>query len=148
MHWSVLASCSKPTYHPPAKATSASQEMSCAPYCAPSPPSLYPIFSVSSEDRGFSCGLAPLTLTFLPGSAGECFHGWLEPLLARIAEDKTAVVSPDIVTIDLNTFQFSRPVQRGKAHSRGNFDWSLTFGWEMLPEHEKQRRKDETYPIK
>lgn len=90
----------------------------------------------------------PLTFTFWPWSTGECFHGWLEPLLARIAEDKTVVVSPDIVTIDLNTFQFSRPVQRGKVHSRGNFDWSLTFGWEMLPEHEKQRRKDETYPIK
>lgn len=86
-------------------------------------------------------------LTFLDAHC-ECFHGWLEPLLARIAEDKTMVVSPDIVTIDLNTFQFSRPLQRGKAHSRGNFDWSLTFGWEMLPAHEKERRKDETYPIK
>ncbi|XP_054383224.1 polypeptide N-acetylgalactosaminyltransferase 6 isoform X3 [Pongo abelii] len=79
---------------------------------------------------------------------GECFHGWLEPLLARIAEDKTVVVSPDIVTIDLNTFEFAKPVQRGRVHSRGNFDWSLTFGWETLPPHEKQRRKDETYPIK
>ncbi|CAO2600808.1 Polypeptide N-acetylgalactosaminyltransferase 6 [Lemmus lemmus] len=86
-------------------------------------------------------------LTFLDAHC-ECFHGWLEPLLARIAEDKTVVVSPDIVTIDLNTFRFSRPVQKGKAHSRGNFDWSLTFGWELLPAHEKQRRKDETYPIK
>lgn len=139
----------KPIYHPLPKPPLAWQEMLCAPYCALSSPSLYPPISlISSEGRGFSCGLAPLTFTFLPGSAGECFHGWLEPLLARIAEDKTAVVSPDIVTIDLNTFQFSRPVQRGKAHSRGNFDWSLTFGWEMLPEHEKQRRKDETYPIK
>lgn len=90
----------------------------------------------------------PMTSTFWSGSAGECFHGWLEPLLARIAEDKTVVVSPDIVTIDLNTFKFSTPVRKGKAHSRGNFDWSLTFGWEMLPAHEKQRRKDETYPIK
>ncbi|XP_045443944.1 polypeptide N-acetylgalactosaminyltransferase 6 isoform X4 [Pipistrellus kuhlii] len=79
---------------------------------------------------------------------GECFHGWLEPLLARITEDETAVVSPDIVTIDLNTFEFSKPVQKGRVHSRGNFDWSLTFGWETLPPHEKQRRKDETYPIK
>ncbi|KAK7797659.1 hypothetical protein U0070_001859, partial [Myodes glareolus] len=86
-------------------------------------------------------------LTFLDAHC-ECFHGWLEPLLARIAEDKTVVASPDIVTIDLNTFRFSRPSQKGKAHSRGNFDWSLTFGWELLPAHEKQRRKDETYPIK
>uniref|UniRef100_A0A8C3WPB4 Polypeptide N-acetylgalactosaminyltransferase n=1 Tax=Catagonus wagneri TaxID=51154 RepID=A0A8C3WPB4_9CETA len=86
-------------------------------------------------------------LTFLDAHC-ECFHGWLEPLLARIAEDQTVVVSPDIVTIDLNTFEFSKPVRRGRVHSRGNFDWSLTFGWETLPPHEKQRRKDETYPIK
>ncbi|XP_043939371.1 polypeptide N-acetylgalactosaminyltransferase 6 [Protopterus annectens] len=86
-------------------------------------------------------------LTFLDAHC-ECFYGWLEPLLARIAEDYTAVVSPDITTIDLNTFEFSKPVQYGRQHNRGNFDWSLTFGWEGLPAHEKERRKDETYPIK
>ncbi|CAH2224578.1 polypeptide N-acetylgalactosaminyltransferase 6 [Pelobates cultripes] len=86
-------------------------------------------------------------LTFLDAHC-ECFHGWLEPLLSRIAEDHTAVVSPDITTIDLNSFEFSKPVQYGKQHSRGNFDWSLTFGWEPIPAHEKARRKDETYPIK
>lgn len=83
-----------------------------------------------------------------PHVTGECFHGWLEPLLSRIAEEPTAVVSPDIATIDLNTFEFSKPVQNGKQHSRGNFDWSLTFGWEVVPARERQRRKDETYPIK
>ncbi|KAM9616121.1 polypeptide N-acetylgalactosaminyltransferase 6 isoform 2-T2 [Morphnus guianensis] len=84
----------------------------------------------------------------LPCVPGECFHGWLEPLLSRIAEEPTAVVSPDIATIDLNTFEFSKPVQNGKQHSRGNFDWSLTFGWEVVPPRERQRRKDETFPIK
>uniref|UniRef100_A0A8C0E9J1 Polypeptide N-acetylgalactosaminyltransferase 6 n=1 Tax=Bubo bubo TaxID=30461 RepID=A0A8C0E9J1_BUBBB len=69
-------------------------------------------------------------------------------LLSRIAEEPTAVVSPDIATIDLNTFEFSKPVQNGKQHSRGNFDWSLTFGWEVVPPRERQRRKDETFPIK
>lgn len=79
---------------------------------------------------------------------GECFNGWLEPLLARIAENHTAVVSPDITTIDLNTFEFMKPSPYGQNHNRGNFDWSLAFGWEGLPDHEKRRRKDETYPIK
>ncbi|XP_009703248.1 PREDICTED: polypeptide N-acetylgalactosaminyltransferase 6, partial [Cariama cristata] len=86
-------------------------------------------------------------LTFLDAHC-ECFHGWLEPLLSRIAQEPTAVVSPDIATIDLNTFEFSKPVQNGKQHSRGNFDWSLTFGWEVVPPRERQRRKDETFPIK
>ncbi|NWV94577.1 GALT6 acetylgalactosaminyltransferase, partial [Machaerirhynchus nigripectus] len=86
-------------------------------------------------------------LTFLDAHC-ECFHGWLEPLLSRIAEEPTAVVSPDIATIDLNTFEFSKPAQNGKQHSRGNFDWSLTFGWEVVPPRERQRRKDETFPIK
>lgn len=87
------------------------------------------------------------TLTFLDAHC-ECFQGWLEPLLARIAENYTAVVSPDITTIDLNTFEFIKPSPYGQNHNRGNFDWALSFGWETLPAHEKQRRKDETYPIR
>uniref|UniRef100_A0A1A8I738 Polypeptide N-acetylgalactosaminyltransferase n=1 Tax=Nothobranchius kuhntae TaxID=321403 RepID=A0A1A8I738_NOTKU len=87
------------------------------------------------------------TFTFLDAHC-ECFHGWLEPLLARIAENYTAVVSPDITTIDLNTFEFIKPSPFGQNHNRGNFDWALSFGWESLPDHEKQRRKDETYPIR
>ncbi|XP_054579114.1 polypeptide N-acetylgalactosaminyltransferase 3 isoform X2 [Eptesicus fuscus] len=87
------------------------------------------------------------TLTFLDAHC-ECFYGWLEPLLARIAENYTAVVSPDIASIDMNTFEFNKPSPYGSNHNRGNFDWSLSFGWEALPDHERQRRKDETYPIK
>ncbi|XP_066542973.1 polypeptide N-acetylgalactosaminyltransferase 3 [Hoplias malabaricus] len=87
------------------------------------------------------------TLTFLDAHC-ECFHGWLEPLLARIAQNYTAVVSPDITTIDLNTFEFMKPSPYAQHHNRGNFDWGLSFGWESLPEYEKQRRRDETYPIK
>uniref|UniRef100_A0A7N5JY40 Polypeptide N-acetylgalactosaminyltransferase 3 n=1 Tax=Ailuropoda melanoleuca TaxID=9646 RepID=A0A7N5JY40_AILME len=92
-----------------------------------------------------SCNIFPL----LPSNLkSECFYGWLEPLLARIAENYTAVVSPDIASIDLNTFEFNKPSPYGSNHNRGNFDWSLSFGWESLPDHERQRRKDETYPIK
>lgn len=79
---------------------------------------------------------------------GECFHGWLEPLLARIVEEPTAVVSPEIVSIDLNTFQFHKPAPTNHASNRGNFDWSLTFGWESIPEDARKLRKDETYPVK
>ncbi|KAM7411977.1 hypothetical protein PAMA_021782 [Pampus argenteus] len=86
-------------------------------------------------------------LTFLDAHC-ECFHGWLEPLLARIVEEPTAVVSPEITTIDLNHFQFNKPVVTNRAYNRGNFDWGLTFGWEPIPEEAKKLRKDETYPVK
>ncbi|XP_072115778.1 polypeptide N-acetylgalactosaminyltransferase 3 [Mobula birostris] len=86
-------------------------------------------------------------LTFLDAHC-ECFNGWLEPLLSRIAENYTAVVSPDISNIDLKTFEVMKPNPYGQNHNRGNFDWSLSFGWEALPNHEKKRRKDETYPIR
>ncbi|KAF4096632.1 hypothetical protein G5714_022601 [Onychostoma macrolepis] len=86
-------------------------------------------------------------LTFLDAHC-ECFHGWLEPLLARVVEEPTAVVSPEITTIDLNTFQFHKPVASARAHNRGSFDWSLTFGWEAIPDYENAKRKDETYPVK
>ncbi|KAG9349213.1 hypothetical protein JZ751_027656 [Albula glossodonta] len=84
----------------------------------------------------------------LLGASVASGDGWLEPLLARIAENYTAVVSPDITTIDLNTFEFMKPSPYGQNHNRGNFDWTLAFGWESLPSHERKRRKDETYPIK
>ncbi|XP_051805100.1 polypeptide N-acetylgalactosaminyltransferase 6-like [Acanthochromis polyacanthus] len=86
-------------------------------------------------------------LTFLDSHC-ECFHGWLEPLLVRIVEEPKAVVSPKIVTIDLNSFQFHKPVVTSRIFNRGNFDWSLTFGWEPIPEDAKKLRKDETYPVK
>ncbi|XP_071368821.1 polypeptide N-acetylgalactosaminyltransferase 6-like [Centroberyx affinis] len=86
------------------------------------------------------------TLTFLDSHC-ECFHGWLEPLLARIVEQPTAVVSPKLVIIDQHNFRFSKPAAK-PHHSHGKFDWTLTFGWETIPEKEKKRRRKETYPIR
>ncbi|XP_062396715.1 polypeptide N-acetylgalactosaminyltransferase 6-like isoform X2 [Sardina pilchardus] len=86
-------------------------------------------------------------LTFLDSHC-ECFHGWLEPLLARIVQEPTAVVSPDIAIIDQNSLKFTRPMPTQRVHSRGNFDWSLNFGWESIPSQERIKLKDETYPVR
>ncbi|KAJ3608856.1 hypothetical protein NHX12_023386 [Muraenolepis orangiensis] len=59
----------------------------------------------------------------------ECHPGWLEPLLERVAQDRTRVVSPVMDVIDGLTFQYNAtlwPV-------RGVFDWRLDFHWEPIP---------------
>ncbi|XP_017538822.1 polypeptide N-acetylgalactosaminyltransferase 6-like isoform X8 [Pygocentrus nattereri] len=86
-------------------------------------------------------------LTFLDSHC-ECFHGWLEPLLAQLREQPMAVVSPEIAVIDSNTLKFTKPLPSAGARSRGNFDWGLSFGWENIPEPERLKRKDETYPVR
>ncbi|KAM5279577.1 polypeptide N-acetylgalactosaminyltransferase 15 [Ctenodactylus gundi] len=60
----------------------------------------------------------------------ECQPGWLEPLLSRIADDRSRVVSPVIDIIDWKTFQY----YPSKELQRGVLDWKLDFHWEPLPE--------------
>ncbi|XP_013873433.1 polypeptide N-acetylgalactosaminyltransferase 6 [Austrofundulus limnaeus] len=86
-------------------------------------------------------------LTFLDSHC-ECLPGWLEPLLARIAKEPTAVVSPQITSIDHNNLRFHKPVPKPQRHSRGKFDWRLKFGWEAVPKEEMKHRKSETCPIR
>ncbi|XP_029291304.1 polypeptide N-acetylgalactosaminyltransferase 6-like isoform X2 [Cottoperca gobio] len=85
-------------------------------------------------------------LTFLDSHC-ECFPGWLEPLLARLVEQPTAVVSPQIATIGLKDLKFNKPVPKRKLY-QGIFKWQLKFGWESIPEEKKKLRKNETYPIR
>lgn len=75
----------------------------------------------------------------------EANYGWLEPLLARIAADRTIVVAPDIEVIDFKTFGYAKG-QGGD--NRGVFNWELTFKWRALPDYEQQRRKSDADPIR
>ncbi|XP_067302852.1 polypeptide N-acetylgalactosaminyltransferase 6-like [Pseudorasbora parva] len=76
----------------------------------------------------------------------ECFYGWLEPLLARLVQEPTTVVSPNIVVINKDNLQFIKPFTR--THTRGKFDWILSFGWETIPEKERLKRNNETCPVR
>ncbi|XP_028408753.1 polypeptide N-acetylgalactosaminyltransferase 13-like isoform X2 [Dendronephthya gigantea] len=83
-------------------------------------------------------------LTFLDAHC-ECTIGWLEPLLTRIAENKSNVVMPVIDAIGDKDFKYnsvSEPFQRGI------FRWRLEFGWKPIPAYEMKRRKDETDGIR
>lgn len=84
-------------------------------------------------------------LTFLDSHC-ECTTGWLEPLLDRIARDKTTVVCPVIDGIDDTTFSFS--YARLDTISVGTFDFGLTFHWMGVPQREKDRRDHPAEPLR
>merc|ERR1719229_2042111 len=67
----------------------------------------------------------------------ECTEGWLEPLLAEIARNKTNVVCPVIDVIDDDTLEYHYRDSGGV--NVGGFDWNLQFNWHAVPEHEKAR---------
>ncbi|XP_052807229.1 probable N-acetylgalactosaminyltransferase 9 isoform X1 [Mya arenaria] len=74
----------------------------------------------------------------------EAAPGWLEPLLARIKEDRTAILCPEIDNIDKDTLNYGGT----GSYSIGWFWWSLHFAWKGIPQREAERRKSLTDPIR
>lgn len=66
-------------------------------------------------------------LTFLDAHC-ECTEGWLEALVARIAEDPKTVACPVIDIINDETFAY---VKSFELHW-GAFNWNLQFRWSVL----------------
>ncbi|XP_055486900.1 polypeptide N-acetylgalactosaminyltransferase 3-like [Leucoraja erinacea] len=94
-----------------------------------------------------SSGATGEVLVFLDSHC-ECFAGWLEPLLARVAELEQALVSPQVTSIDPRTLEVRKPVPTDRSPWRGSFDWSLSFSWEQLPAYENDGRKDDSFPYR
>lgn len=83
-------------------------------------------------------------LTFLDSHC-EATPGWAEPLLARIAQDKSNIVCPAIEVLNADTFAYQASTN---AEQRGGFNWDLFFKWKGIPPEEQKLRKDETDPIR
>ena len=67
---------------------------------------------------------------------------WLEPLLARIAEDKKHVVVPVIDIISPDTFMYETSML-----VRGGFNWGMHYRWDPLPKKIKENPSLQTEPI-
>ncbi|KAJ1358403.1 putative N-acetylgalactosaminyltransferase 9 [Parelaphostrongylus tenuis] len=75
----------------------------------------------------------------------EATTGWLEPLVQRISEKRSAVICPSIDDISAENMRYG-----GDKYSTsvGGFSWALHFTWEGLPQREKNRRKSPTEYIR
>ncbi|XP_041131076.1 polypeptide N-acetylgalactosaminyltransferase 16-like isoform X3 [Polyodon spathula] len=97
---------------------------------------------IRSRVRGAESATASI-LTFLDSHC-EVNMEWLQPMLQRVKEDHTRVVSPIIDVINLDNFAYLA----ASADLRGGFDWSLHFKWEQIPIDQKMSRTDPTQPIR
>ncbi|KAI4457225.1 n-acetylgalactosaminyltransferase [Holotrichia oblita] len=81
-------------------------------------------------------------ITFLDAHC-ECTEGWLEALLARIAQDRKVAVCPVIDIINDDTFAY---VKSFELHW-GAFNWNLQFRWFTLDSKQLMKRKIITDPF-
>lgn len=83
-------------------------------------------------------------ITFLDAHC-EATEGWLEPLMAEIYHDRTAVACPIIDVISDDTFEYIT----GSDMTWGGFNWKLNFRWYPVPQRELTRRGgDRTMPVR
>jgi len=68
----------------------------------------------------------------------ETTPGWIEPLLARIAEDRSNVVVPIIEVINADTLAYNAAQV---PDQRGGFSWDLFYKWKPIPIDEQHLRK-------
>ncbi|XP_048247384.1 polypeptide N-acetylgalactosaminyltransferase 5-like [Haliotis rufescens] len=75
----------------------------------------------------------------------ECFPGWLEPLLTKIAADPRAVAFPVIPVIS----RLDMGVRNVMSLAVGKFKWNgLTFTWGGMTGKESARRKEKYEPVR
>lgn len=95
--------------------------------------------------RLLGASVATASVLIFLDSHCECTMGWLEPLLDRIAENETNVVTPIIDVLDDKNLQYHWSSAKGT--SVGGFDWNMQFNWHPVPQREVDRRKSPVEPV-
>ncbi|XP_067658263.1 polypeptide N-acetylgalactosaminyltransferase 5-like [Haliotis asinina] len=95
---------------------------------------------------GFEQSTAPVVV-FMDAHC-ECFPGWLEPLVTRIAENQSIITTPNLHSVHSESFQI---IEWGQSKSLGipvlTFP-NLFFTWSVMSEVEWKKRQRETDPVR
>jgi glycosyltransferase involved in cell wall biosynthesis len=85
-----------------------------------------------ARNKGADLASAPV-LIFLYANT-ECSPGWVEPLLERIAVNRSIIASPSMDIIDQDTGKYNLVL----PESVGGFSWNLMFSWKGLTDKDMQ----------
>ncbi|KAK2723231.1 polypeptide N-acetylgalactosaminyltransferase 11-like [Artemia franciscana] len=77
--------------------------------------------------RLYGAKIASAKVILFLDSHVEVNEGWIEPLLSRISENRSTVVTPVIDMISPDTFVYT-----ASPLVRGGFNWGLHFKWDSL----------------
>lgn len=77
----------------------------------------------------------------------EVTQGWIEPLLARLANNRNITAISVMDTIDMDTLEFRYTRDPNSVPITG-FDWNMIFRWMPVPDFERRRRKNPNEPIR
>ncbi|XP_046551174.1 polypeptide N-acetylgalactosaminyltransferase 5-like [Haliotis rubra] len=95
---------------------------------------------------GFEQSTAPVAV-FMDGHC-ECFPGWLEPLVTRIAENQSIITTPNLHAVNPKSFKI---IEWGQGRDMGipilGFP-NIFFTWSTMSEEEWRKRKRETDPVR
>ena len=99
---------------------------------------------IKARMRGTVAAKASI-LTFLDSHI-ECAPGWLEPLIDRVARNKSNVATPIIDVINEDTFGIW--YSASKDTQVGGFSWNLEFKWHLVPQADKQKQNNSAEPVR
>ncbi|XP_071110520.1 polypeptide N-acetylgalactosaminyltransferase 5-like [Haliotis cracherodii] len=101
---------------------------------------------IRARMMGFEQSTAPVAV-FMDAHC-ECFPGWLEPLVTRIAENQSIVATPNIHGVDPKNFKINEWGQGRRLGIPVLTFPNLLFSWSLMSERERKKRRRETDPVR
>ncbi|XP_046579542.1 polypeptide N-acetylgalactosaminyltransferase 5-like [Haliotis rubra] len=101
---------------------------------------------IRARMMGFEQSTAPVAV-FMDAHC-ECFPGWLEPLVTRIAENQSIITTPNLHWLDSESLKIHKWEQRKNIGIPVLTFPNLFFTWSSMSEEEWKKRTRETDPVR